>query len=388
VRARARQPPLKLVLTHVKHAATGGTERVLDHLATRWSAAGHEVTVLCRTFDDAAAARTGARFVRLHSPTLGAAHRHIVFGRDVARWLARERGNHDAVLGLGRTWTQDVLRLGGGCHATFVEALAPLARLRPKHRLLLSLERRVLSPSSARLFVANAVMVRDDVCARYGLPPERVRVVHNGVDLERFHPARRAVEGARVRTALGLPPDAPVVLFLGTGFARKGLGRVLRAFPAVRRAVPGAVLVVVGHDTRQAAYEAEAARLGLADATHFAGRRVDAEAWFAAGDCYVLPTAYDPFANSTLEALAAGLPVVTTRTNGGHELIDAGVQGSVLADADDAAELAAALVGWLDPARAGAARAAARARAEEHPIEAKLDQLLELLREARGGGLR
>ena len=371
---------MKLVLTHVRHAATGGTERVLDQLARRWTGAGHAVTVLCRSFDDALAAETGARFVRLRSRAFGAAHRHRVFGRDVERWLAAHRGDHDAVLGLGRTWTQDVLRLGGGCHATFVEGLPGWKRWRPKHRMLLALERAVLAPGSARLFVANSRMVRDDVCGRYGLDPTQVEVVHNGVDLDRFSPDKREREGATVRGALGIPPDVPVVLFLGTGFARKGLARLLRAFPAVRSERPEAELVVVGRDADPAHYARLAQSLGLDSGVHFVGPRPDAENWFAAADCYVLPTHYDPFANSTLEALASGLPTITTRTNGGHELVDPGVHGAVLTDPDDADELAHAVLTWL-PRRAEAA-AAIRSRASEHALADKADRLLALLERA------
>jgi len=371
---------LKLVLTHIRHAATGGTERVFDQLARRWVSAGHQVTVLCRSFQPAAEQQTGATFVRLRSTAVGAAHRHWAFARDVERWVEREGRDHDAVLGLGRTWTQDVLRLGGGCHATFVEGLSWRERLRPKHRLLLALERKVLTGRNTRFFVTNAGMVKDDICERFHLDPERVHVIYNGVDLERFHPGRLESDGVRVRVELGISPDAPVVLFLGTGYARKGLARVLRAFAQVVRTRPEAQLVVVGHDSGQGRFEAMARRLGIAAVTHFVGRRTDPEAWYGAADVYTLPTHYDPFANSTLEALACGVPVVTTRTNGGAELIDDGVQGTVLAAPDDPDCVAQAVSSWLDHERGAQGRRAARLRAQEHPIQDKLVQLEELLR--------
>ena len=371
---------MKLVLTHLRHAPTGGTERVLHQMARRWVARGHEVTVLCRSYHPSGPEETGATFVALRSFAVGHVHRHWAFARDVERWLQRSDAEHDAVLGLGRTWTQDVLRLGGGCHATLVDGLPPLRRLRPKHRLLMALERRIFSEQSTRLFVANAEMVKRDVRARFGLAEERVRVVYNGVDLERFHPSKRSEEGRRLRSEFGLEEDAPVVLFLGTGFRRKGLTRVLEAMPALVSRRPRAQLLVVGHDSKENRYRSHAADLGLDRAVHFLGRRTDAEACYGAADVYVLPTHYDPFANSTLEALASGLPVVTTRSNGGGELIDEGVHGNLLEAPDDPECVSAALDTWLDAQRREEGSRAARQLAEQHRIEDKLDTLEQLLR--------
>jgi len=88
--------------------------------------------------------------------------------------------------------------------------------------------------------------------------------------------------------------------------------------------------MIVGYDSAQPAYEAQAAQLGIAGKTRFLGGRRDAEVCYAAADLYVLPSLYDPFANSTLEALAAGLPVITTMTNGGHEILTHRQDGSVV----------------------------------------------------------
>ena len=198
--------------------------------------------------------------------------------------------------------------------------------------------------------------------------------IWNGVDLERFHPRLSATVGAAKRRELGLAPRDPVVLFLGTGYARKGLDLVLAAFPAVRARVPAARLLVAGFDSDRARYEAEARALGLADAARFLGGTLAPEELYAAADVYVLPTRYDPFANSTLEALASGLPTLTSTTNGGGELITAGREGEVLDVAVGAAPLAEALARWCEPERNEAGRRAARALAEEHGKERKFAQ--------------
>jgi UDP-glucose:(heptosyl)LPS alpha-1,3-glucosyltransferase len=375
---------MNVALVHMRHAHSGGTERYLDHLAGFLARRGHRVTIVCRSH--AEPPHPAVRFVRLRPPSIGAAWRLVSFGAAVERHV--RASGYELVYGLGRTWTHDVVRLGGGCHATYLERLhgtgagLRLAGLRPKHRAILAAERRALAPGAYARIVVNSELVRRDVLERFRAPPGDVRVVHNGVDVQRFHPRQRAAGGAELRRSLGLEPGDYVVLFLGNGYERKGLDLVLAACAELARALPGARLVVAGNDSREGHYRRLAERLGISGATRFLGARRDAELVYAAADLYALPTRYDPFANSTLEALASGLPVVTSAANGGAELIQSGQEGEVLR-APDAAGLAAALRAWADPERRRAGALAARALAERHPIEAKLEQSLELLEEVR-----
>jgi UDP-glucose:(heptosyl)LPS alpha-1,3-glucosyltransferase len=366
---------MRLALTHLRHARTGGTERYLDRLAGHLAARGHEVTIVCRSH--AAPPHPAVRFEVLHGLALGGAWRTWSFARAVERHLAA-RG-YELAIGLGRTWTQDVLRLGGGCQRTYLErahqaTLTARDRLLGggawKHALAVRIEERALAAPEVHV-VANSAMVRDDVVARYGLPAERLSVIHNGVDLERFHPRLRAGPGAAKRRELGFAPEDCVVLFLGTGYARKGLDLVLEAFPELAAARPEARLLVAGFDSDRARHEARAAELGLAARTRFVGGTLTPEQMYTAADLYVLPTRYDPFANSTLEAMASGLAVVTSTANGGAELIDEGVQGARVELAHGPEALARALRDWCEPERRRAGGRAARARAEEHGEGAK-----------------
>ncbi len=366
---------MRLALTHLRHAKTGGTERYLDRLAGYLAARGHEVTIVCRSHS--APPHPRVRFECLRTLALGGAWRTWGFARAVERHLRAH--DYDLVLGLGRTWTQDVLRLGGGCQRTYLE-LAHRATLTPRERLLGSgawkhalavrIEERALAPTETHV-LTNSEMVRRDVQTRYGLADEHVTVIHNGVDLERFHPRLRAGVGAEKRRELGLGTAECVLLFLGTGYARKGLDLVLQAFPRVLAARPEARLVVAGFDSARAHFEGQAAALGIAARTRFVGGTLAPEQLYAAADLYVLPTRYDPFANSTLEALACGLPVITSTTNGGSELIDPGVQGAHIEVGAGAGALAEELLRWCEPERRVSAALGARARAEEHGEESK-----------------
>jgi UDP-glucose:(heptosyl)LPS alpha-1,3-glucosyltransferase len=381
---------VKIALVHLRHARTGGTERYLNHLARHLAEQGHEVAIVCRRH--AEAPHPAVRFEVLRSPALGASWRLLAFGRAVEAHVAR--GDYDVVLGLGKTWTHDVVRLGGGLHGTYLrlaheETLTPGKRLlgsgRLRNRLVLAIEKRALAPGAAQQVIVNSEMVRRDVLATYGLSPERVVVIHNGVDLEQFHPRRRGQEGLALRRELGLDARAPVVLFLGTGYGRKGLDLLLDAFARVLRGRPEARLVVAGYDSGRARYEARARDLGISAAVRFLGGRGDPEACYAAADVYALPTRYDPFANTTLEALASGVPVATTAANGGAEVL-APDAGAVVAPDPEA--FAAALALLLEPEGSARRAAAARACAELHSIGSKLARTTAVLEQVAAAGAR
>jgi UDP-glucose:(heptosyl)LPS alpha-1,3-glucosyltransferase len=355
---------MRVALVHLRQRQSGGTERYLDQIARHLVERGHAVTIVCRSRERAP--HPEVRFVLLRAPAVGTSWRLWAFARAVERHL--ERSEYDLVFALGRTWTHDVIRLGGGCHATYLElGGGTRPRLGLVDRVILAIERRALAPGRYRSIVTNSEMSRRDVMARHGAPGERVVVIRNGVDLERFHRPRHAGAARALRRACGLGGDDFVVLFLGTGYARKGLDRLLEAFPLARARIPSARLLVVGYDSRAAEFERRAADLGLSASVSFLGGRRDAEVCFAAADLYVLPTRYDPFASSTLEALASGLPVITTTTNGAHEILVHHRHGSILPRDAGPDDLAAEIVSWSVPGRRSEASSAARDLAERFP---------------------
>lgn len=365
---------MRVCLSHLRQSiARGGTERYLNQLAEFLCERGHDVTLLCRSHDELP--HPAMRVVPLRGLAIGPAWRRWAFANAVERHLA---GNtYDAVLGLGRTWSQDIIHIGGGCYEMHLEHMG-ITRPRPTDRVALAIERRALRPGAYRRVMVNSHMVGRDVMARYPVPAERLSVIHHGVDTQQFTPAFRE-QGAALRRSLGYAPDDFVFLFLASGFRRKGLDLLLDAFPAVAQKNPRARLLVVGQDSATPRYEAQATRLGVAARVHFAGRRGDAQICYAAADAYVLPTRYDAFGLTVLEALATGLPVITTTACGAAELLEDGVQGSVVNLAGDIATLSEALVLWCDRERARGAASAARALAEAHALRGNLEAVEALL---------
>ncbi|MCA9000680.1 MAG: glycosyltransferase family 4 protein [Planctomycetes bacterium] len=380
---------MRLALVHMRHAHSGGTERYLNLLSAHLVEAGHEVTIVCRSHE--APSHESLRFEVLRPFSLTGAGRMWNFAKAVEAHVARS--NYDLVFGLGKTWTHDVIRMGGGCHATYLElahdaTLTPLERLvnkgARKHRLALEIERRALAPDPRRktggrpVIITNSELVQRDVMERYGIDASGIHVVYNGTDTERFHPRLGETAGAQLRASLGWNGEHQVLLFLGTGYGRKGLDLVLQAAAQLAPKNDALRVMIVGYDSNAAAFQSRAAELGIADRCQFLGGRRDAEVCFAAADVYALPTHYDPFANSTIEALASGLPTITTQTNGGSELIQEGVSGSVLSQDPTPEELADRIAYWLANRERGAL--AAREVAVRHAAGKKVQETEDILK--------
>ncbi len=377
---------MHIALTHLRQAKIGGTEQLLNALSTHLASRGHRITIVCRSHQEPPC--KGVEFVRLAPPTWSKTSRILAFARDVERHV--QQGAYDVVLGLGRTWSQDVLRTGGGTYASFLEHArrfsdTPLERWlgikESQHRAALEIERRALLPHAYTKIVANSRMVARDLVRRYAVSERDIELVYNGVDLARFRP-RPGAERTALRSELGLAPGDLVLGFVGSGFGRKGLDRLLAAMPEIVQRESAARLLVVGGHSRQSIYAAQARNLGVADRVRFLGARADPERLYPACDLFVLPTWYDSFAFSILEAMACGVPVITTELAGASELVDSGSHGQVLPGEAGPEAIASAVVAWLVEERIEAARKGLRERAESYGFERTLAQIERVLEHA------
>lgn len=298
----------------------------------------------------------GVEVTRLAVPEGPRLVRLLGFAVAVRRRLAR--GAHDVVQSHERCLQQDVYRAGEGTHRGYLQAMARSPRADPYHHAVILLERRIFSLRAAREIVAISAAGKAEIERLYGTPAGHVSVVYNGVDLERFHPARRLALRSDARREIGASDRDWVVGFVGSGFERKGLGPLIAA---VAHAGPGVRLAVAGRGN-PAPYVRLAERLGLGGAIAWLGARPDVERVYAAADVVALPARYEPFGNVHLEALACGLPVLTAQGAGGAEVVEHGVSGWV-APAPEAGAIADGLrqLRDADPDRIAAM---ARTRAE------------------------
>ena len=356
----------------------GGAETYLGDLARRLARDGHAVHLYaCRW--DATALPAAMHFHRLEVPRGPRFLRPWRFGRACVEAL--EHADHDVTVGFDKTWGQDVLYPQGGLHAASREHnlrkfRSPVARriaawgkhFDPASRSFARLERRQYLAEPRPLVVVNSDMVARHFAHYYGVGPAGLRVIRSAIDPARFEAPDRAARRAAERAAWGLTDDTPAGLFVGMNYRLKGLAPLIRAVATVPRARPFKI-AVVGHP-KDAAYRRLAASLGVADRVVFLGFRADPKDAYFAADFLVHPTFYDPCSLVALEALACGLPVVTTPYNGAAELLTVPDNGLVVGDPHDAAALGAAVARVADPdylrGASPAALRAARAWTFEH----------------------
>ncbi len=184
---------------------------------------------------------------------------------------------------------------------------------------LRTLERRLAPCTELALAVSRPI--RDFAIQEFGLSPERVRVLHNGLHVERF--ARPKIDARqRIRQELGLAPAAPVIGVIGRVHPVKGQKLMIRALPQVLRQCPEAMLVIVGDGPDYEGCVALVKELGLGARVCFTGQRDDIPDLLAAVDLVVVPSLWaEPLGFVALEAMAAARPVVAFQTGGLPEII-------------------------------------------------------------------
>ncbi len=349
---------MRVALVIERFEPRGGVERVAWQVARGLAVAGDEVHVVART----AAASAGVQVHLVSVPSTWQPQRVVAFSDAAAR--AAARGGFDVVHAFSRTRHQDLYRAGGGSHAEYMERQYTgfgnlWRRYSPRHRVQLAIERGVFGDASQTI-QCNSRMVQLELSRRYAIPDERLALLYNGVDLERFHPSRRETEGAALRAELGTNDEQLIWLFVGSGFQRKGLATALSALAG---ATGDGLLLVAGNDDPKP-WRKVADSLGVGARVRWLGRDRDVATLCAAADALVLPTRYDAFANVCLEAAAAGIPVVTSASNGAAEILGEG--GIVVRDAEDVAAFVVALDRLASRAERRRRGAAARAVAEQH----------------------
>jgi UDP-glucose:(heptosyl)LPS alpha-1,3-glucosyltransferase len=315
----------------------GGAERYTIELVRALIAQGHSVHVFAWQWDrrDERDHAEEDRVIYVHVPMVRKPSwlRVLSFHWNLRARLRSE--DYDVVLGMTPFAPQVIYWLGDGLYRVWTRAAWRPALLRwlicLKRAVMLAnlwLERRTLS-GGAEHFIANSELVKRQAVAAYQVPPDRISVVYPGVDLKRFNPEVRERWRSEVRKELGIAEDNFLLLFVSNNFARKGLAPLLRAFRWVALRQPKLRLLVVGAG-RIRRFKALARWLGVSDRIIFAGASPTIERFYGAADLFVLPTRYDPFAAVCLEAMACGLPVITSSMNGAAEVIEQGKNGFVV----------------------------------------------------------
>lgn len=377
---------MKLALIRKTYTAFGGAERHVDRFIDAVLARGYDVHLFAARWPGSGPSQDGVTVHRV--PVVPGPRWAEVWSFAVRASRMAAAGGFDLVHSFDRVVRSDVYRAGDGVHREWLRRrrlAQPVWRraipsLNPLHLVYLALERGLFE-GNCRAIIANSERGKAEILAHYRADPGRIRVIRNGVDVGRFVPPDE--EARRKARALGNVAEGErVVLLAGSGFERKGVTAAIRVMPHLSTCP---TLVVAGRGD-PGRYLRLAASLGVADRVRFVGPVPDMLSWYHAADALLLPTLYDPFANVVLEALACGLPVVTTAANGAAEVLtgDTGVVVDDPLGVDALARAVDRVLSW-GRSRAGACRAAAERFPQGRQVEATL-ALYDALRATAGRG--
>ncbi len=313
-----------LLKSRVRHA--GGLEKAANRIAQAFTVRGAEVTILSEELMVSPSWRWPA-FVRMEQ-----------FDQFTRTWL--KQNPSDLIFGMDRNRFQTHLRAGNGVHAAFLESrISAEGRLKwlsclcnPLHHKILTLEKAAFEQPSLRRLFTNSYFVRRQILEHYRVDPQKIQVIHNGVE---WHELESAFQERP-------PPNLNQfrLLFIGNGYRRKGLHVLLNAIAHLRR--PELHLSVVGKDRHAQDFVRQVARLNLQKQVTFFGPQSDIRPFYQQCDALAIPSFYDPFANVTVEALAMGLFVISSKSNGGHEVLTP-ENGAIIERLDDLDAVAASL---------------------------------------------
>lgn len=331
----------RLAIVRQKYRPDGGAERFVSRALEALSAHDMELNVITRQWQGE---RQENWHIHICDPLkLGRISREKGFA-DAARKLW-QRENFDIVQSHERIAGCDIYRAGDGVHRRW---LLQRARILPAwrrkwlfmdryHRYVMQAERAMYQAPELKAVICNAEMVKQEIIEDFSIPANKIHVIYNAIDSSRFVPASEDLR-VKLRNEMAIPQNAVALVFVGSGFERKGLAGAIKAIAGTDR-----YLIVVGQDKAEKQYQALAQSLGCLNRVRFMGMQKNTLPFYQAADGLLLPTLYDPFPNVILEAMACGLPVITSLTCGGSEFITTGQNGYVC-DALNISQLSAAVM--------------------------------------------
>lgn len=275
----------------------------------------------------------------------------------------------------------ELFRAGDGVHQQWLDirqdnasALQSMMwRYSPYHKAILQAEHDLFHHPNLKSVVCNSNQIKRDILTHYPrVDADKLQVIYNGIDLEQF-PLQSEWAQTKARESLGLKQDDKVLIFVGSGFERKGLRVLLKAMAIAKPWT----LLVVGKDKRQAQYQQLTHQLGLENRVIFCGMQTSLQDYYAASDLLVHPAYYDPAPNVVIEAMASGRGVIASQHCGNSDLIETGLNGYVF-DVPNTDHLAETLDTCYDIEQLNIIGRNARTTAERFPVKRMVDEFITL----------
>ena len=305
---------IKIAIIRRKFNPFGGAEQFITRTIEGLGALKIQASIIAESWTktDDAPTLAGQDWIKADVQGNSRAAKFLSFQQSVATILSTHQfdliQSHERLLGA------DIYRLGDGIHASWVARLAKVSpwyiklwlKIDPYHRTVIRTEQKMAKEPNLT-YVANSTLVQQELIDWYQVPAKRIVLIENGIDTTAFRPSSQAKKITE-KTKLGLNPQLPTVLFIGSGFARKGAFELLEAI----NSLPDFQLIIVGYDKQLTRIKKRVKALQLEKRVLVTGPQSDVMPFLAAADCFCLPSLYDPFPNAVLEALCSALPVVVT----------------------------------------------------------------------------
>ena len=374
---------IALVILHAD-PARGGAERYTFDLAEALAAQGHQISLIASTFGPRP---TGVTCVELGEQGLTRLSRYHHFLNSLDAHLTESK--YDVVHAMLPIMRCDIYHPHAGIaaqaiitghlkHAGFVKRfLSSIAnRFNPRRNEFARVEKKLLTSANPPVVLCLSEYVKAMVRRNYPTLPENCLVtLFNAVDLAKYDLTAGPGAGDTIRQKYQIAKDAVVALMVAQDFGRKGLAQTITALGQIDQ--PNLVLLVVGKDNAEP-FKRQAIRNGVDQRVKFAGGTTDVYSFYSAANFFVLPTRHDPCSLVVLEALAMGLPVISTKQNGACEIMTNSVHGFVLPSADDAEGLVRAMKELCDTTNRAQMREACLTLRSRLAWEEHLNTLLEL----------
>ncbi len=361
----------------------GGVESYVFHLSKQLLDRGHEVHIFAHRFGKDR--YSGLICHPVPAITFWSPLKYWTFAVNAPKIIKKTQIKFDVVHGFTQTLFQDIYRVGGGCHWDYMMHTYPLMQsrfgrilicLNPRHFSLLLLERIIFKRKHYKQITCISEQCREEIIHHYQLSPDDIEVIYNGVDTHIFASQNKMRCRDAVRAKYGIAPDEVLLLFVGSGFKRKGLKYALDAVSRVNKSRKVKLLVVGKGNDRE--YQRLAKEKNVLDKVVFAGVCKQIEEIYGGGDIFVFPSEYDAFGTACLEAMASGLPVIASRASGVSEIITHGQDGFVIDHPIDAKDITNYINILLEKDKRVQIGLAARRKAEMYSFEENIEKTLRI----------
>ncbi|OAN17007.1 hypothetical protein A3K86_08720 [Photobacterium jeanii] len=319
----------KLAIVRQKYRPDGGAEKIIARSLEGLQHAELDVSVITQAWPKDANSQYHVHQVKKSGLTRTTKAKS--FTHNVQQYLATH--DFDIVQSHERVPGCHLYRAGDGVHAQWLKIKNRQANTLQKcwqqmdsfHRYILDAERQMFESNELQKVICISEMVRQDIINHFDISEDKLVTIYNGINCEQFTPTWQD-DQRQLRQELALPQDKRILIFVGSGFERKG---VTEAIQAIAQTNEDTILLVVGKEKKLAKYQKLASELNITERVMFMGVRSDIAKLMAASDLLLHPAHYEPFGNVVLEAMAAGIGVIVSDSVGAKDLVEPTVNGYI-----------------------------------------------------------